>query len=285
MLAETFVGMVLSVATMLLLSWKWQLGWRRTSAPMLGVAGVAGVIANLVRGPWPTSGAAHVLLIWVLSLTIGLCIVAYRFYRDPERHAPDEPGVIASPADGTVISIRQSSGGQLPISTKHGSVYPLTELTRTALNTEDAVVISIAMSFLDVHVNRAPIAGEVRLVKHFPGLFGSLRRPEMALRNERMTTIIEQGDVQVAVVQIASRLVRQIVSFIKESQTVALGQRIGVIRMGSQVDLVLPVRSGLAVEAHVGQHLRAGETVIARLAAAPPAVAPDPLSPGVPDYV
>ena len=90
----------------------------------------------------------------------------------------------------------------------------------TPLETGDAMVIGIGMSFLDVHVNRAPIAGRITKRQHFPGLFGSLRRPEMVFRNERFTTIIESDDWQVVVVQIASRLVRQIASFVQESQDV-----------------------------------------------------------------
>src|SRR6185312_3412355 len=99
----------------------------------------------------------------------------------------------------------------------------------------DAVVVGISMSILDVHVNRAPIAGRVAFEKHFPGRFGSLRLPKMEFENERMTTIIENDHLQVAMVQIASRLVRQIVSFVRLGQNVALAERFGMIRLGSQV--------------------------------------------------
>jgi phosphatidylserine decarboxylase len=85
----------------------------------------------------------------------------------------------------------------------------------------------------------------------------------MAFENERATTIIEQGDLQVAVVQIASRLVRQIASFVHAGQEVALGQRIGVIRLGSQVDLVLPARRDIQVTVRPGERVRAGESIVA----------------------
>lgn len=85
----------------------------------------------------------------------------------------------------------------------------------------------------------------------------------MVFENERATTVIEQDGLQVAVVQIASRLVRQIVSFLHEGQQIALGQRIGVIRFGSQVDLVLPVRQDVKLTVYPGEQLRAGQSIIA----------------------
>ena len=121
------------------------------------------------------------------------------------------------------------------------------------------------MSFLDVHVNRAPIAGRAVVARHFPGPFGSLRRPEMVFENERATTVLERGGLQVAVVQIASRLVRRIVTFVQEGTSWRAGQRIGVIRFGSQVDVVLPLRHGLVVVVKPGDRVVAGETTIATL--------------------
>jgi phosphatidylserine decarboxylase len=153
----------------------------------------------------------------------------------------------------------------LPVATKHGRDYGLTELTKTPLNAEEAIVVGIAMSFLDVHVNRAPIAGRVKLRKHFPGRFGSLGKPRMVFENERATTVIEGLGLEVAVVQIASRLVRQIASFVRVDEKVELGQRIGVIRLGSQVDVVLPQRAGVEVTVRPGDRIRAGESVLAEL--------------------
>ena len=127
------------------------------------------------------------------------------------------------------------------------------------------MVVGIAMSFLDVHVNRAPIAGHVRLRRHFPGRFGSLGKPGMVFENERATTVIERPDIEIAVVQIASRLVRQIAAYVDVGETVAAGDRIGVIRLGSQVDVVLPVRPGLKVNVEPGQRVRAGESILATL--------------------
>jgi phosphatidylserine decarboxylase len=115
------------------------------------------------------------------------------------------------------------------------------------------------------------VAGEVRLCRHFAGRFGSLGRPEMVFENERATTVIAASGLDVAVVQIASRLVRQIASYVREGQRVALGQRIGVIRLGSQVDLVLPDRDDVRVHVREGDRVRAGASVLATFTPEPPA--------------
>jgi phosphatidylserine decarboxylase len=204
-------------------------------------------------------------LVWALTIGVAFAILAYRFYRDPERESPAGDDLVVSPADGEVIYVRRSQDGRLPVATKHGRDYELIELTKTPLRDEEAVVVGIAMSFLDVHINRAPIAGRVRLRRHFPGRFGSLRHTEMTFENERATTIIERPDLEIAVVQIASRLVRQIASFVKVGEDVTAGQRIGVIRLGSQVDVVLPARPGLEIAVAPGDRVRAGESVLATL--------------------
>ena len=276
-------GLLLALATALPLAWKWQLGVRRT-ALVVGALAVAGsAIAALVRhaiglGDWMAAA-----LVWFVAVGSAVALLAYRFYRDPERTAPARDDVIVSPADGVVIYVRESTGGMLPVSDKHGNRYPLVELTKTRLHSDDAVVIGIAMNFADVHVNRAPLDGRVVFRRHFPGRFGSLRRPEMVFENERATTVIEGRGLQVAVVQIASRLVRQIALYLREGEQVALGQRLGVIRLGSQVDVVVPARADLRITTRVGERVRAGESIIGVLQRAPVAAATtEPRSGAVP---
>jgi phosphatidylserine decarboxylase len=256
--------MALSLATTLPLAWKWNLGMRRTT---LAVA-CLGLLTGLLTVGVPFLQVANgiplkAVVNWLLTLGAATALMMYRFYRDPERKIPLAHHVIVSPADGEVLYVRESRDGALPISTKGGRTYPLRELTKTPLQMRDAAVIGIGMSLLDVHVNRSPIAGRITMKQHFSGLFGSLRRPEMEFQNERMTTLIEREDLQLAVVQIASRLVRQIVSFVHERQDVALGQRIGIIRFGSQVDLVLPLRADLTVTVKPGDRVKAGESIVA----------------------
>jgi phosphatidylserine decarboxylase len=190
-------------------------------------------------------------------------MLAYRFYRDPERRAPEGADLVVSPADGEVIYVRPSRDGALPIATKGGRQYALEELTRTPLQSMDAIVVGISLSLVDVHVNRAPIGGRVTVQRHYKGSFRSLRRPESAFENERATTVIERGGLEVAVVLIASRLVRRITSYVEEGQLVLCGERIGAIRFGSQVDLVLPAAKGLVLHVQPGDRVAAGESVIA----------------------
>lgn len=269
MLLATLVGLALAWAFALPLAWKWQLGVRRVAISVAVLAAVAGLVLTPIAGSFPGGVAVRAAAVAVLAVLAAVALLAWRFYRDPERQPPAGNGLIISPADGEVCYVRRSEHGLLPVSTKHGHDYPLTELTRTSLDSEDAIVIGIAMSFLDVHVNRAPIAGEVTLRRHFPGQFGSLRRPEMAFINERATTVINGDGIQVAMVQIASRLVRQIAGFVREGERVTSGQRVGVIRLGSQVDLVLPLRPDIDIRVAPGQRVRAGETVIAGYRFAP----------------
>ena len=240
---------------------------------------LAGLSLGLITRP---DGAAIVPAAFVgagISLVATASYVLYRFYRDPERSSPVGEEKIVSPADGEVIYVHRSRAGELPVPNKHGRPYTLVELTRTSLQSEDAVVIGIAMNFLDVHVNRTPISGRVTLQRHFPGRFGSLRRSEMVYENERATTVIEGNGMQVAVVQIASRLVRQIVAFVAEGEEVVRGSRLGVIRLGSQVDLVLPARPDLVVHVSVGDRVRAGESVLATVRADSAPTTQDPAIP------
>jgi phosphatidylserine decarboxylase len=265
MVVPALIGGALALAFCLPLAWKWELGVRRVGIALVVIAVVSSLIVAAVDSAVGLSEVVRTLLAAALTVAIAFAILAYRFFRDPERHAPAGDELVVSPADGEVIYVRTSKDGVLPVATKHGRDYELIELTKTPLRDQEAVVVGIAMSFLDVHVNRAPIAGRVRLRRHFPGRFGSLGKPGMVFENERATTVIERPDLEIAVVQIASRLVRQIAAYVDVGHDVAAGQRIGVIRLGSQVDVVLPARPGLQITVQPGQRVRAGETVLATL--------------------
>lgn len=268
MLLPTVAGILTALAIAVALAWKWELGVRRVAIAVT-LIGLAVSLALALAGAADGSDVLTAALVAGLTLAVAFAILAWRFYRDPERSVPDTPGLVVSPADGVVVYVRASREGRLPVATKKGSEHQLEELTRTPLRSRDAVVVGIAMSFLDVHVNRAPIAGHVTLRRHFPGKFGSLGRPEMVFENERATTVIERDGLQIAVVQIASRLVRQIASYVDVGEDVEVGQRIGVIRLGSQVDVVLPADAGLEVVVEAGERVRAGETILAHSSAGP----------------
>ena len=260
---DALIGAAAGCVTTLPLVSKWRLGVRRALPVVALLALPAAAAAAAIGALAPLGGGAVAALAWLLTLMFAGAAAVRRFYRDPERQPPAADDVIVSPADGEVLYVRESSGGVLPVADKHGRHYPLHELTKTTLARGDAVVVGVGLSLLDVHVNRAPIAGRITVLRRFPGRFGSLRRPEMVFENERATMVIERGRLQIAVVMIASRLVRRIVAFIAEGEEVTAGQRLGMIRFGSQVDLVLPLREGLLVTVRPGERVRAGESIVA----------------------
>jgi phosphatidylserine decarboxylase len=226
----------------------------------LSITGVG--VASLV---WWRFELARIWLagvVWIWTVGAAGSWLLYRFYRDPERTPPDRHDVVLSPADGEVIYVSESRHGALPTAAKSGRQYTLRELVKSSLRVSDATVIGIALNFLDVHVNRAPIAGRVVLKQRHGGPFHSLRKRESVFENERVTMVIERNGFEVAVVLIASRLVRRIVEFVHEGERVALGQRIAAIRFGSQVDVVVP-HSRFKVLARTGDRVVAGESVLA----------------------
>jgi phosphatidylserine decarboxylase len=169
------------------------------------------------------------------------------FFRHPHRVPPTRPGVIVAPADGQICLISQA--------------VPPPELGR---GTEPVPRISIFLSVLDAHVQRAPIGGEVIAAVHRPGLFGSADLPSASADNERNSIVIRSPDgVEVVAVQIAGLLARRIVCEIAVGDKVAIGDTYGLIRFGSRLDTYLPPGSNLLVS--VGQRAVAGETVLAEL--------------------
>jgi phosphatidylserine decarboxylase len=260
-----WAGAVAVAGLELPLAWKWQLGMRRVLAALAVIVAVAGAIGLAGGQAFGLSSEIRALIGAVLTALGTFAILAYRFYRDPDRTSPAGDHFVVSPADGEIVYVKRSRGGRLPVACKRGADVALEELTRTKVHQGESIVVGIGMSFLDVHVNRAPIAGRVRLRRHFPGRFGSLRQADMVFENERATTLIAGHRLEVAVVQIASRLVRQIAGYVGEGDDVAVGQRIGVIRLGSQVDLVLPSLPELCVHVRAGDRVRAGTSVVATI--------------------
>lgn len=273
-------GTALALLTGIPLAGKWQLGMVRASGFMLAVAMLAAVVLT-VAGRWlHLTTVTGTVVMWAATVLVSAAGLLAVFFRDPGRPDPQRTDVIVSPADGRVVYVRAVPAGQAPVADKKGRTCPLPELARTWLSEAGAVAVGISMNLSDVHVNRAPIGGRVQSVHRTPGTFGSLRNPEMLLANERVTTVIDgdDPDLQVAVVQIASRLVRRIVAFIGPGDAVRAGQRIGAIRFGSQVDLLVPARPGIRLAVQAGDRVVAGQTamavIVGDLAAAPGNSAP-----------
>jgi phosphatidylserine decarboxylase len=256
-------GALLSLATALLLGWKWQLGMTVAATCGLAISMLATIVVTVLSSVIHFGEVSGTVTIWLITVVAGLAGLAAFSFRDPERSAPERDDVIVSPADGRVIYVRGAQPGQVPEADKKGRTSTLRELEGTTLSSAASVVIGIAMNLSDVHVNRAPMGGKVQLVEHVHGAFGSLRKPENLLTNERVTTVIDGSGLQIAMVQIASRLVRRIVMFVSEDRVLGLGQRIGAIRFGSQVDLILPARADVRLTVQVGDRVVAGRTIAA----------------------
>jgi phosphatidylserine decarboxylase len=262
----TLLGAPSSMLLMLLLATKWKLPALPTLVGTITAALAAALPFFWIYPLCQTNLCSAVAVFGqiALSLTFALSLMMLRFWRDPERVPPNDEGVVLSAADGKVLYVSEVDEGSTPLVTKHGRNYLLRELTGTKVLASTAHVIGVEMSFLDVHVNRSPVAGQVRLLKHIGGRFMSLGREESPFVNERLTTIIENASATVAVVQVASRLVRRVESYLNIGETVNAGQRVGRIWLGSLVVVVLPKRADLRIEVKRGDRVKAGVSVLAR---------------------
>lgn len=175
---------------------------------------------------------------------VALTIFVLYFFRDPERVTPSDEDVLVSPADGKVILVER--------------VFDERHLR------DHAYKVSIFMNVFNVHVNRVPYAGRVERIHYLPGLFYSADTEQGALKNEAcaMTMTTRQG-ARFTVVQVAGLLARRIVCWAEPGDSLLKGERFGLIRFGSRVDLYLPLATQLEVT--VGQQVKAGETVLGYL--------------------
>jgi len=197
--------------------------------------------------------------IFVLGFAFTLTMI--RFWRTPNRKINAKKNELVSPADGNVIYIKKINKGEIPVSIKKGLKANLFEITQTDLLETPCWLIGINMTPFDVHKNCAPINGEVILNKHITGKFLSLKEPKAILENERNSLVLKNNDMTVGVVQTASKLVRRIDTYVKEGEIMIKGQWFGMIRFGSQVDLIIP--ADLLVNVIVGQQIFAKKTIIA----------------------
>ncbi len=257
-------SLALAVICILPIAAKWQIKIRVAIIGAIVIGLVTAIVVSQVNSRFQL-GLSVLLLIELLSISLiaGLAILL-RFYRDPERYPPDEDGVILSPADGEVLYTKRIDSKDCLVATKGGKRIYLAEIVGVPWPFNNGYLVGISMNLLNVHVNRAPVSGKIALQKYTRGGFLSLRKPEAEVLNERMTTVIDGGGFQVAVVQIASRLVRAIVSYVKEGDRVKLGQRVGMIRFGSQVDLIISEMKDCRLTVRPGDKVTAGVSVIAR---------------------
>jgi phosphatidylserine decarboxylase len=181
---------------------------------------------------------------WLGTLATLWC--AY-FFRDPVRVTPMREGLVVAPADGRISRVVNA--------------VPPPEL---GLTERSLLRVSIFMSVFDCHVNRSPVSGRIERMVYRPGAFISADLDKASEDNERNALVINTGRVRIGVVQIAGLVARRIVPFVGEGQAVSAGDRIGMIRFGSRVDVYLP--EGARALVAEGQTALAGETVLADLA-------------------
>ncbi len=260
------LGIGISVVLMLPLAIKWKLPRKPTFIGIVAVSVAAALLFYFVYGLFDSVYRSALVLLGQIGLALGLgfALAMWRFWRDPEREPPEKDGVVLSAADGKVIYVRTITEGSTPMVSKSGRDYLLTELTGTDLLSSNAHIIAIEMSLLDVHVNRCPISGRVRMLEHIQGRYMSLGKDEAPFLNARLTTIIENSSMPVAVVQVASRLVRRVEGYLDVGEKVSAGQRLGMIRFGSLVAVVLPKGEDVHVVVKPGDLVAAGVTVLAR---------------------
>jgi len=181
----------------------------------------------------PVFGALVALVVW--------------FFRDPPRRIPQETGILVSPADGKVVEV--------------------TRLERDEYIGGPAVRIGIFLSIFNVHLNRAPEAARVIALRYHPGDFISALDPECAVRNEHMWIGLEEETPpyrRMALRQIAGAVARRIVCPLRPGDVLARGEKIGMIKLGSRTELILPDEPEMRVEVNVGDRVRAGRSIMAR---------------------
>ena len=198
-------------------------------------------------------------IVFVLFVVLFL----YRFFRNPQRIVPGDSNDIVAPADGRIIYIKELEVNQTPVSIKKMRIANISEITKTDILAQPCYLVGIAMTLFDVHYNRAPIDGDIILVKHTKGTAIGLNTPESTLTNERNTVVFKRKDgIMAGVVQIAARGVTRCIVMKNEGSSVKRGEIIGKIRWGSQTDLIIPRNSKIMVRE--GEQVYAGSTIIAK---------------------
>ncbi|MFO7694780.1 MAG: phosphatidylserine decarboxylase [Vicinamibacterales bacterium] len=200
------------------------------------------------RAGWPFVLGASVpavllgpVLPWLAAAFAAVAVFMVFFFRDPERMVPDDADAVVSPADGRVLVAGAAEASSAPPG--------------------DWQQISIFLSPLDVHINRIPIGGRVARVEYTPGRFLAAYRPESARVNERNDVWIEHAGASLVCRQVVGVLARRLVCRVVPGAAVRTGERFGLMKFGSRIDLYLPPHATLRAAA--GDRVRGGETVVA----------------------
>jgi phosphatidylserine decarboxylase len=176
---------------------------------------------------------------WAAGALIFLGLFIFYFFRDPEREIPSDPGAVVSPADGHVVAI-------------------VDEMLDSTMGHR----VSIFLSIWDVHIQRAPVAGRIASVVYRPGKFYAAFRSAASTENEQNIIYIDTPQGRLVFKQIAGAIARRVLCWKREGEAVALGERVGMIRFGSRVDIWLPMEAAVVVKQ--GQMIKGGESILAK---------------------
>lgn len=179
----------------------------------------------------------------ITVLVSGLLAFSCYFLRDPDRNTPADRNLIISPADGKIVKIEK--------------------IMDTEYRNEESVIVSVFMNVFNVHVNRYPFNGKVELVKYLPGKFMPAWDDKASTDNEQAIIGLNCNGIKITVKQIAGLIARRIVYKSKPGDLAATGERFGLIKFGSRVDLYLPV--DVVIDVKIGEKVKAGETVIGKI--------------------
>ena len=202
---------------------------------------VIALLFSFVRSS--TYNIAFYLLLVTSCLMIVMTVLMAYFFRDPERIIPQGEGLFVSPADGKIILIRD--------------IYEKDYLR------SDAREVSIFMSPLNVHVNRAPCDGVVSMVKHSPGTYKAAYRDDASMKNENIALLLDSQSGRILVRQVAGFVARRAVCKVKPGDSLRRGERYGMIKFGSRLDVYMPINTEIKVT--LGEKVCAGETVIGKI--------------------
>lgn len=216
-------------------------------SPRLPIAKQAWAELALSTAAFFSAGIGLVLQPGALTATLAavlgtLWAALLLFFRDPERRPPSDPKAILAPADGRIMEIG--------------------EVAEPAFLQGKATKIAVFMSLLDVHINRSPVSGRVQLTEHVPGKFHAAFRPEASKHNEHNLIGLVTDGRRLLLRQIAGVMARRIVCSVEAGDELAAGQRLGMIKFGSRVEVYLPLDVRPTVS--VGDQVRGGSSIIAR---------------------
>jgi phosphatidylserine decarboxylase len=219
--------------------WRSKLGFARWGLAELLLMGLPllAITIGLAISPW-----------WPLSVLPGILLaLVVWFFRDPPRRVPDAPGLVVSPADGTIAEV--------------------VEIEDDTFIGGPAVRIGIFLSIFNVHINRAPVRSRVIALHYSPGEFLNALNPESAIRNENLWIALEEEESPhrpLVVRQIAGLIARRIVCELRPGEVVDRGQKFGMIKLGSRTELIVPREVGLEICVKAGEKVKGGATVLAR---------------------